>query len=429
MKIPSFLIKSSKEIFSSKSGLILFGEMCHKIGLPNLINKTLPIAGSNRGFEQDCFVIPLLLMLHIGGRNLEDINVIKNDQGLCTLMNLRDIPQAGTIGDWLRRMGATSGIDDLGKVNKHIFQLSLQSLNTDHLTLDIDATVIKSHKYEAKYTYKGYKGFTPMLGHVAENGAVVYEEFRAGNIAPAADNLGFIKKCIKQLPSNKSFTKLRADAASYQKNILEHCQANNMDYAIGGKMSANLKSTINLYEDDDWKPYYERDGVKTDSEILAIPWNMENSKHKFTMIVQRTLVKAPDLFDGKYHYHLVATNIKSNAQEILHWYCQRGECSENRIKELKIGFAQEHMPCGTEEANAVFFRLGVMAYNLFILFKRDILGADWLKTQIQTIRLHIYHLPSKIIKASRKLIMKVSNTAYKLLSEIRQRLISFAGTT
>jgi hypothetical protein len=35
-----------------------------------------------------------------------------------------------------------------------------------------------------------------------------------------------------------------------------------------------------------------------------------------------------------------------------------------RIKELKPGFGMERMPCGQFSANAVFFRLGVLAYNL-----------------------------------------------------------------
>ncbi|MCA9422831.1 MAG: hypothetical protein KC592_17565 [Nitrospira sp.] len=38
-------------------------------------------------------------------------------------------------------------------------------------------------------------------------------------------------------------------------------------------------------------------------------------------------------------------------------------------KELKIGFGMERLPCGTFAANAVFFRIGVLAYNLFVLFK------------------------------------------------------------
>jgi len=53
---------------------------------------------------------------------------------------------------------------------------------------------------------------------------------------------------------------------------------------------------------------------------------------------------------------------------VVQWYNQRGECSENRIKELKIGFGMERMPCGQLNANAMFFRIGTLAYNLFRLF-------------------------------------------------------------
>jgi dTDP-D-glucose 4,6-dehydratase len=42
---------------------------------------------------------------------------------------------------------------------------------------------------------------------------------------------------------------------------------------------------------------------------------------------------------------------------VVQWYNQRGECSENRIKDLKIGFGMERMPCGQYEANAIFFRI------------------------------------------------------------------------
>ena len=31
----------------------------------------------------------------------------------------------------------------------------------------------------------------------------------------------------------------------------------------------------------------------------------------------------------------------------MQWYCKRGDASENRIKDLKIGFGMEYMPCGT----------------------------------------------------------------------------------
>jgi len=43
--------------------------------------------------------------------------------------------------------------------------------------------------------------------------------------------------------------------------------------------------------------------------------------------------------------------------------------AENYIKELLNGFGMEWMPYGETYANAVFFRIGVLTYNLFLAMK------------------------------------------------------------
>jgi len=68
--------------------------------------------------------------------------------------------------------------------------------------------------------------------------------------------------------------------------------------------------------------------------------------------------------DTSVKYTVIATNRIESSEQVIKWYNQRGDCSENRIKELKIGFGMERMPCGQFEANAVFFRIGILAYNL-----------------------------------------------------------------
>ena len=431
MTISPFSLKSSKETLTSQSGLILFGEFCDKINLPNVIKEELPSPGSNRGYPPEDYVLPLVMMLHAGGERLEDIRVIARDNGLCRLMNIPSLPEAGTVGDWLRRHGNGVGIDGLQRVNRYIVEHTLKSVKHRDLTLDIDATGIAGNKFEAQYTYKGFKGYMPIVGHIAENGVIVAEEFREGNVAPATDNLGFVKKCVAQLPSTKRFSSLRADAASYQVELINYCEENSMSYAIGGKMCRSLKNTIQCVGESSWKRYVDRYDVKTDSEITTIAWSMEKSTRPFSMIVRRTLIKNPDLFDsGKYSYHIVATDrFDDDPQTLLHWYCQRGEKSENRLKELKGGFAQGRMPCGTHAANAVFFRIGALAYNLFILFKQQVLEKSWLRSQIQTIRLHIYNLPGKIVKAARRTILRIPDDLFPQLEQISKNIQALSGYT
>ena len=48
---------------------------------------------------------PLLLMLHAGGRVLEDVRTIASDKGLRTLLGIKGMPTADTIGKWMKRTG------------------------------------------------------------------------------------------------------------------------------------------------------------------------------------------------------------------------------------------------------------------------------------------------------------------------------------
>jgi hypothetical protein len=46
---------------------------------------------------------------------------------------------------------------------------------------------------------------------------------------------------------------------------------------------------------------------------------------------------------------------------------QRAEDSENRIKELKNDFGAKQMPCADFNANALYFDICSLSYNLFAL--------------------------------------------------------------
>ena len=80
----------------------------------------------------------------------------------------------------------------------------------------------------------------------------------------------------------------------------------------------------------------------------------------------------------------------------MQWYCKRGDASENRIKDLKIGFGMEYMPCGTFQANATFFAIGVLTYNLYLGFRSVALGKEWERTQVQTVRWRLFQTAGKI---------------------------------
>ena len=105
----------------------------------------------------------------------------------------------------------------------------------------------------------------------------------------------------------------------------------------------------------------------------------------------------------------------------MEWYSKRGDHSENRIKELKIGFGMDYMPCGTFKANAVFFSIGVLTYNLYLGLRSTALGNGWERSQVQTVRWRLFQTAGKIVRHGRRVYLKISAAMLDTFSAIRKR--------
>ena len=157
---------------------------------------------------------------------------------------------------------------------------------------------------------------------------------------------------------------------------------------------------------------------------------MNRTQEAFRLIVVRRPYQSK-LFgdeDKKLKYTAIAASMEGKGQEVLAWYNQRGECSENRIKDLKIGFGMERMPCGQSHANAVFFRIGAIAYNIYRLFLMKTLDESWSKHQVQTVRWRLYQTAGKVVDHGNRVYLKVRRGLYNLFAKIRLRIWEFAST-
>jgi len=408
-----FKLESTEECLTAHGGLALFGEFCDAMKVSDQVNRYLPAPGSARGFMPSVYVQSLILMLHGGGRSLEDMRMLSRDDGLKPLLCMK-VPSADAIGNWLRRMGSCNGLDALKVVQNKQLKWALKRESEKGYTLDIDASQIVAEKYAAHYTYKHEKGYMPMLGHLAENGLLVHEEFREGNEAPASRNREFIAACKANMPKGKRIARLRADSASYQADVINDCMREDIVFAIAAKRDEAVADVIVAIPASAWKPYGDGEIAKT--------IHCMNRTEAFTLIVfrkgrQLTLDReGPDWF-----YHAVATNSGDDAATVMDWYRMRAEHSENRIKELKLGFGMERMPCGQFAANAIFFRIGCMAYNLFVMFKTHVLTSEWKKHQVQTIRWRLYQIAARVTRHARALWMKIASAHIELFQDIRRR--------
>jgi hypothetical protein len=220
----SFKIRTTKERLTAHGGLALMAEFNHGIGLRELTDQYLPGPGSHRGFDPSEMVDTVVLMLQGGGRSLEDLRELKNEEGLMKLIGGDEIPEPDTVGDWLRRMGNPKagqlGLEGLDRVRDKINERVLKRDGIKQYTLDADATEIIGEKADALLTYTGNKGYMPMLGFLYEYPVCLLDEFREGNVALAFGQKEFYLRCKQRMPWGKRIGYYRGDSASYQAGLL-----------------------------------------------------------------------------------------------------------------------------------------------------------------------------------------------------------------
>ena len=403
-------LEESKERLTSLAGLVLVEEWGRAKGIWARVDQLFGPPGSGRGYAASEYVRPLVWLLHAGGRRLEDVRELAAEQEVLAQLGLQRLPSADALGDWLRRYGKAGGERVVQRTDKEMIRPYLKSLG-EELTIDPDATIIEADKREAEWTYQKVKGYQPLLAYVNE--VCIHHEFRAGSVTAGTGALQFIKEYEKKIPKGKRLY-LRSDSAWYQAEVINHYSQGRRTFSITADQDSAVKAAQAQIPEAQWQKFYNREGLATDREIAETVHCMNGTAQAFRLIVLRWPNPQPSLFETTpYFYHAVASNREGRASKVIWKHNQRGE-SENWHKELKLGYGMEQMPCGTQAANALFFAIGVLAYNLGVLLKAQLLPAQYRHSTVQTLRWQLYRLAAKLVWHGRQWILKVRTESEKL---------------
>lgn len=432
-----YKLDTTNDLLTSRAGLLATAQLMDSLSLCERIDKQFPQPKSNRGFRPSEVIKTFILMQHEGSFHLDDVRHLQDDEALRSVLGLNKLPKATTLGNWLRRMGGQPQIQDHWvSVNKALLSSALHRCKK--VTLDIDATEIVAHKAEAQWTYNKNRGFMPMVGHIAETGQVVAVDFRQGNVPPAQDNLAFIRQCQRSLPEGCSLKRLRIDAAGYQTKIIQACDHEGIEYAIRAKSSAAMRAQIKQVRDSDWQHLLDKQGKTImGQETYRTSFCIGDYNKAFTLIIQRKPLQGQlnlslDSEDsveginlGGYVYRAIATHRdKLSDSYIIHWYNQRAEDSENRIKELKLDFGGDTLPCSDFKANALYLLITALSYNLFALM-RQLLPEELAHHRAPTLRWRLYAIAAKVVRTGRQLFVKLKENHRTLLEQVLLALKEF----
>lgn len=423
--LPNFQLKKTSDTITSKSGLSIFHEAAIALGVGDSIKRNLPKPGSNRGLRPDEYIMPLILMFCGGGKEMEDIREIKIDKGLRKLCGFKNVPSADAIGQWIRK---EDNLEGLRKVNEDFIKQVIMFSGKDNFTVDTDATFIETEKKCAQMTYKGFTAFSSLLSFISDLDLCVCDDYRNGAKHAGAGIEDQIMDTHKLLTSlGKKFKYFRSDSAAYKANVFNFCEDTEIVFTIAADQDKAVKEAIRAIPEKAWKKLKDETGKTTGRQYAKTVHSMNKTKKAFTLIVQRWVNRQPDLFEQDYwRYYVIATNdYARSTPDIIRFHNKRGN-SENYNKEMKNGFGMEYAPSRILKANGVYFRLGMLAYNVTIAVKRFFLGKDWIKKTISTLRWQMIFVAGKVVKHGRQLYLKIAKEYFDLYAGIRQKIASVA---
>jgi hypothetical protein len=404
-------VEETEAAVTGLGGIPVLVNLAHETGLLRDLDALLPAKERRRGYTPATAVFDLMLIPFSGGECIDDLAVLRADQGLERLLR-RKVMAPSTAHDFLRRIQYV-GLEGLGGVRRRQLASIARAKTQTQATLDCDASLFGSRCRTAQMSYKGERGWMPMLAFWAELDLVVHEEFRQGAVAPQSDALLFLRESVAQLPDTIRQVYVRSDSAWYQRDVLDYCQDNGYGFAVTADKDEAVVAALSLMNEEDW----QRINVPPDSddkEEFIREWACEsvhtlnNSNHSYRIVFLRKERRQGDLFEGVYRYGAIVTNRDLPLEELIAWHRQRCNC-ENHIKELKHAFSLNSLPSADFFVNALYFRIQTLGYNLISALKLIKLPANWRTLTLKTLRFRLLAIPAMVVKHARGLWLKINH--------------------
>lgn len=433
---------------TSRAGLAASSRVLRSLQLPGQCEANLPIRKRNRGFSPGMMVESLILLHHAGGEAMSDIELLRQDAGLSKMLGYQ-VPGERCVAEFLeafhdeslilkarqsaQRQGhlafipePTSLLEGLEKVLQgNVAAIARRYKTLTTATIDQDSTLIESSKHTAERTYAQSRGYQPMVAVWAEADLIVADEFRDGNVPAQMSPLNCAKAAFGALPEQVKEYYYRGDSACHEAELIkwlrdEHRPGGpqgHIGFAVSARVSEELGKALRAVGEKDWQTFSEEpDGtLRQWAEVDFVP--REKSEHKGTRPLRyiglRLLKRQGELFaDGcDRQFYAILTNRDGDGGMLLDWHREKAGTVEHVHEELKNGLGAGRLPSAKFGANAAWFRICCLAYNVLSALRREWPEEELRGAKAKRLRFMIFNVTGRVVRDRRKISLRFAASA------------------
>ena len=391
------------------AGLVLPATLAAQLGVRELLERRVDLGDAPGRAQVGRKALSLIASVLGGGDCVADVEALRAGQGAAVLGHA--VPAPSTLGTFLRsfRWGHVRQLDAVSRAVLARAWAAGAGPGAGPLTIDLDATVCETYgvaKAGARdVTYQGVRGYHPLVAVRAGTGELLHSRLRGGRAEPGRGAASFLRETLARVRAAGATGPLlvRADAAFYQRAVLQACRAQGARFSITVRLNAGLRQALAGIPAAAWRPL--PDGRAELAETAYTVVGRQRAPLPVRLIVRRvphTVPQQPALFPT-YRYHAFVTDRGGAALTLEADHRQHAEV-ESAIRDLKYGVGLNHFPSGCFGANAAWLALNGLAHNLARWVRQLGLRTSQVLTT-KTLRRRYFHLPGRLTRSARRVTL------------------------
>lgn len=353
---------------------------------------------------------------------------------------------------------SNTALQSLANINQTFIDFVQRRQVCKVATLDQDATLVPTHKRTSLFCYKKFKAYQPFNTYWSEQGLLLHSEFRDGNVPAGFEQLRLLQESLVKLPQGVEKVKLRSDSAAYQEDLLRYCAEGRdnrfgiIEFSISIKVTASFKSEVKNILEKEWQPIYKtcKDDIriKTSQEWAEVPFvptfagkSKKSPDYRYIVIrealsvqtslpgVEHTQREFPfqtlSMSNTEYKVSGIVTNRTLDGNKLITWHRERCGDSEKVHSIEKADLAGGQLPSYKFGANAAWWHIMILAFNLKALMQKFIFPKSLSKKRMKGLRFHLINIAGCVVYHARRFVLKVSDDpdVVGLLQFVRDKII------